>query len=154
MTEIERIADQLRRAHAGDAWHGPALDEILKNVSAQAAQQRPLAGSHSIWEILLHIGVWEDVVRRRLSGEVVTDLPPEEDWPAVTDTSEAAWQKTRDEFERGHEQLQRTIARLTDRQLNEPVPAMGYNVYFMLHGVVQHALYHAGQIAILKKAAG
>jgi uncharacterized damage-inducible protein DinB len=154
MTEIERIADQLRRAHEGEAWHGPALDEILKNVSAPAAQQRPLAGSHSIWEILLHIGVWESVVRRRLSGEVVIDLPPEQDWPAVTDTSEAAWQKILEEFRRGHGQLQQTIARLTDRHLNEPVPSMGYNVYFMLHGVVQHALYHAGQIAILKKAAG
>jgi len=59
-----------------------------------------------------------------------------------------------DQLRRGHEHLQQAIARLTDRHLAEPVPAMGYDVYFMLHGAVQHALYHAGQIAILKKAAG
>lgn len=153
MTEIERIADQLRRAHEGGAWHGPSLEEILKDVSAETALRRPIPGSHNIWEIVLHIGVWESVVRRRLSGEVVIDVTPEQDWPAVSELSDSAWKSTRDEIRRGHELLQQAIARLADRQLGEPVPGMGYNVYVMLHGAVQHTLYHAGQIAILKKAA-
>jgi uncharacterized damage-inducible protein DinB len=129
------------------------LDEILKGVSTQAALARPIEGAHSIWEILLHIGVWEAVVRRRLSAEVVAGMTPEQDWPAVNETSESAWQRDREELRRGFEQLQQVVARLTDRQLAEPVPGMEYNVYSMLHGAVQHALYHAGQIAVLKKAA-
>ncbi len=153
MTEIERIADQLRRAHEGEAWHGPSVEEILKDVSAETALRRPIAGSHNIWEIVLHIGAWESIVRRRLSGEVVTAVTTEQDWPAVSESSDSAWKGTREEIRLGHERLQQTIARLTDRQLNEPVPGMGYNVYVMLHGAVQHTLYHAGQIAILKKAA-
>jgi uncharacterized damage-inducible protein DinB len=153
MTEIERIADQLRRAHEGEAWHGPSLEEILKDVSAETALRRPIAGSHNIWEIVLHIGVWESVVRRRLSGEVVVNVTAEQDWPPVGESSDSAWNGTRDEIRLGHDRLQQTIARLADRQLNEPVPGMGYNVYVMLHGAVQHTLYHAGQIAILKKAA-
>jgi uncharacterized damage-inducible protein DinB len=154
MTEISRIADQLRRAHQGEAWHGPSLEDILKDVTAESAVRRPISASHNIWEIVLHVGVWESIVRRRLSGEVVLGLTPEQDWPPVGDSSEASWTRTLQELGRGHERLQETIARLTDRQLGEPVPGMGYNVYFMLHGVVQHALYHAGQIAILKKAPG
>jgi uncharacterized damage-inducible protein DinB len=153
MTELERIADQLRRAHEGGAWHGPALGELLRGVDAATALRRPLAGAHNIWEMLLHIGVWESMVRRRLSGEVVLEIPAEEDWRAVDETSEAAWKRTQDDFRAGHEQLQKALARLSDRQLAEPVPGMEYNNYFMLHGVVQHALYHAGQIALLKKAA-
>ena len=153
MTEIERIADQLRRAHEGEAWHGPSLEEILKDVSAKAALRRPNAGSHTIWEIVLHIDAWESVVRRRLSGEVVVNVTAEQDWPAVIDSSDSAWKNMRDEIRRGYERLQQAITRLADRQLNEPVPGLGYNVYVMLHGAVQHTLYHAGQIAILKKAA-
>ena len=153
MTEVERIGDQLRRAHEGEAWHGPALEEILKGVDAPAALTRPIAGAHNIWEIVLHIGVWESVVRRRLSGEVVAGVPPEQDWPPVGAASDAAWEEALRGLRTGHDELQRVVARLNDRQLDEPVPGMGYNVYFMLHGVVQHALYHAGQIAILKKAA-
>ena len=154
MTEVERIADQLRRAHEGEAWHGPALRELLAGVEAGQAAPRPQPSAHSIWEIVRHIGVWESVARRRLSGEVIGDLPPEQDWPAVTETSEAAWLKTLKDLEDGHEQLQQTIARFTDRQLVEPIPGKGYTVYFLLHGLVQHAFYHAGQIAVLKKAAG
>lgn len=154
MTEIERIADQLRRAHAGEAWHGPALESILKDVSAESAHRRPIAASHNIWEIVHHIAAWEDVVRRRLSGEVAKSITPKQDWPPVGDTSETAWQRSQDELRAGHERLQQAIARLAPRQVDQPVPGMGYNVYHMLHGVVQHTLYHAGQIAILKKAAG
>ena len=154
MAEIERIADQLRRAHNGEAWHGPSLEEILKDVTAAVAINRPIPASHSIWEIVLHIGVWESIVRRRLSGEVVLGLTPEQDWQPVTDSSEAAWRSALDELRHGYEALQHAIAHLADRQLGEPVPGMGYSVYFMLHGAVQHTLYHAGQIAILKKVAG
>lgn len=153
MTEVERIADQLRRAHEGGAWHGPALEEILRGVNAPAALRRPWDGTHNIWEVLLHIGVWESMVRRRLSGEVILEISAEEDWPAVDETSDAAWKRAQDDFRAGYEKLQKALARIADHQLAEPVPGMGYNVYFMLHGAVQHALYHAGQIALLKKAA-
>ncbi|MBZ5542289.1 MAG: DinB family protein [Acidobacteriia bacterium] len=153
MTEIERIADQLRRAHEGEAWHGPALNETLKGVTAEAAARRPIASAHSIWEIVLHVGVWESVVRRRLSGEVIGDLPPEQDWPPVGETSEAAWKQARAALDRAHAELQKALTRLTDRQLIEAVPGPEYTAYYMLHGTVQHALYHAGQIALLKKAA-
>lgn len=153
MSEVERISDQLRRAHQGDSWHGPSLRELLAGIPPRQAASRPLASAHSIWEIVLHIGVWESVVRRRLSGEFILELPPDEDWPAVGDASDAAWNKALEELERGHEHLQQAMARLTDRQLAEPVPGKNYSVYIMLHGVVQHTLYHAGQIAILKKAA-
>jgi uncharacterized damage-inducible protein DinB len=153
MTEIERIADQLRRAHEGQAWHGPALSEVLKGATAEAAARRPIASAHSIWEIVLHVGVWESVVRRRLSGEVISDLPPEQDWPAVGETSEGAWKQALAALDRGHADLQKAVMRITDRQLAESVPGPEYTVYFMLHGTVQHALYHAGQIALLKKVA-
>jgi uncharacterized damage-inducible protein DinB len=153
MTEIERIADQLRRAHEGEAWHGPALKEILRGVTAEAAARRPIASAHSIWEIVLHVAVWESVVRRRLSGEVIGDLPPEQDWPPVGEKTEAAWKQALVDLDHSHAELQRVLVRLSDRQLTDAVPGPGYSVYYMVHGVVQHALYHAGQIALLKKAA-
>lgn len=151
MSEIQRIADQLRRAHEGEAWHGPSLEEILGDILADVALFRTKPNSHCIWEILLHIGVWESVVRRRLSGEIVTKIAADEDWPVIGDSSESSWKNDNDQIRRGHELLQQAIGRLSDRQLEEPVPGMGYNVYSMLHGVVQHTLYHAGQIATLKR---
>lgn len=152
MTEVERIVDQLKRAYEGKAWHGPAVREVLAGVTAEQAAQRPLANAHNIWELAVHIGVWEAFVRRRLEGELITDVPPEQDWPPMTDISEAAWKKTLAQLEEGHMQLRKVIAALPESRLSETVQGMGYSVYYMLHGVVQHDLYHAGQVALLKKS--
>ena len=152
MAEVERIADQLKHAFEGNAWHGPSVREVLTGVSAERAARRPLPGAHTIWEIAVHIGVWEAFVRRRLEGEVITEVPPEQDWPPITDTSEAAWKRTLAQLEEGHMRLRKVIGALPESRLAETVQGMGYSVYFMLHGVVQHDLYHAGQIALLKKA--
>jgi uncharacterized damage-inducible protein DinB len=151
MKEIERIKDQLKRAFEGEAWHGPSIRELLADVTAEKAAAKPLAGAHSIWEVVLHIAAWEGAVRRRLAGETI-ELSTEEDWPPVTDTSEAAWRGALATLENGHHELRRTISRLDDSQLEDIVSGQRYSVYFTLHGVIQHDLYHAGQIALLKKA--
>jgi uncharacterized damage-inducible protein DinB len=152
MSEIQRIEDQLRRAFEGHAWHGPAVRELLADVTAAKAAARPLSDAHSIWEIVLHIATWEEVVRRRLQGEAIADLPPAQDWPSVRDISEAAWRKAIDDLERVHGALRQAIAQSDEARLAEMVPGKEHSVYLMLHGIIQHDLYHAGQIAVLKKA--
>jgi uncharacterized damage-inducible protein DinB len=150
MDEIKRIDDQLRRAFEGHAWHGPSLRELLADVTAEQAIARPIPGAHSIWEIALHIAAWHEGVRRRVEGERV-ELSPEEDWPPVASTSEAAWQDALAVLERTHTELRRTVSRLADARLQEMVVGKDHSVYVMLHGLIQHDLYHAGQIALLKK---
>lgn len=152
-TEGARIAGQLARAYEGGAWHGPAVREVLVGVTAESAAAHPIPGAHSIWEIVLHIGVWEDVVRRRLEGERVEPTAAE-DWPAVTETSAAAWSAALARLERGNQALRDTVARLDDRTLDQPPAGSKTPRYVLAHGAVQHDLYHAGQIALLKKGAG
>ena len=152
--ETSRIADQLRRAFDGEAWHGPAVLEILHGVTAADADARPLPRGHNIWEIALHIAVWDDVARRRMAGKIVQPTP-EEDWPPVADRTAGAWERTQAHLKRTHEDLVRAVSDLPDARLEERVPGKepSYNtLYYLLHGVVQHELYHAGQIALLKKA--
>jgi uncharacterized damage-inducible protein DinB len=151
MEEIKRIDDQLRRAFEGSAWHGPSLHELLADVTAERAAARPLIGAHSIWELVLHVTAAKDLVRRRLAGERA-ELSPEEDWPAVTAPSEAAWQELLVSLKRAQTELRNTMARVVDSGLEGMVPGKDHSVYIMLHGIIQHDLYHAGQIALLKNA--
>ncbi len=133
MTEIERILDQLKRAYEGNAWYGPSLREVLAGITAEQARARPLHNAHSIWELVHHIAVWENVGRRRLTGDrAAIDISSPEDWPPADDTDDAAWEQAKAALDRGHQAL--------------------VTVYITLHGVIQHDLYHAGQIAMLKKA--
>lgn len=151
MTEIERIVDQLRRAFDGGAWHGPPLMPLLSDVDAEQAVVRPLEERHTIWELVLHINAWRDKVRRVLGGEEMEGLPDEEDWPTVDDTGEEAWGKAVEELKRLHDELIEAVSGFGENRLDETVPGASYSFYNMLHGLVQHDLYHAGQIAILRK---
>ena len=149
-TESALIADQLRRAFEGDAWHGPALLELLDDVDAATAAAKPLPDVHSIWEIVLHVAAWDAVACRRLGGETV-QLTGIANFPVVPKPTKAAWRKAVAQAKRMHAGLEKTVAGLTESRLRERVPGKKYDFYFMLHGVAQHELYHAGQIAILKK---
>jgi uncharacterized damage-inducible protein DinB len=153
MTEIERILDQLKRAYEGNAWHGPSVREALAGVTAAQAQARPLTNAHSIWELVQHIAVWEDVGRRRLEGDrAPVDISSPEDWPLADEKNQTAWEQAKAALDRGHESLREAIARVPESRLDEPIFEGMSTVYVTLHGVIQHDLYHAGQIAMLKKA--
>lgn len=151
MSEIKRLNNQLKRAFEGKAWHGPSVSEVLAGVTAERAAAHPIAGAHSIWEIALHIATWERVGRRRIEEATPIAVSDVEDWPSVGDTTDAAWAKTLEELRRNHEALRASIRQLDDARLDEIVPGTEYSFYFLLHGVIQHDLYHAGQIALLKK---
>lgn len=151
VSEAANIADQLRRAFDGSAWHGPALLEILAGVDAITAAARPIPDVHSIWELVLHIAVWDRSGLVRLEG---TKYQPtgDDNFPPVTKPTEAAWRKTIAETKRTHDKLVKTVAALPAARLWDRVPGKRYDFYHLLHGIAQHELYHAGQIAVLKKA--
>ena len=151
MSQIEFIVDQLQRAYAGKAWHGPALEELLTGITAEQAWAKPIAGGHSIWELTMHIGAWMCASRRRLSGDPAK-LTPQEDWPLIEGGSPAAWRQTVDALAQEHNQLREAVRALPESSLEHQTPGKDYSFAFLLHGVIQHTIYHAGQIALLKKA--
>jgi len=153
MSETARLSDQIRRAFEGDAWHGDSVLELLADVDAKTAAAHPIQKAHSIWELILHIAAWDDAVRRRTGGKAVS-LSAKQNFPPVTDASEAAWRKALDYLKHTHDELVKAVAAFPDSRLQEQVPgktAKYYNFFYMFSGIVQHELYHAGQIALLKK---
>src|SRR3954447_9012606 len=93
MSEMARIEDQLRRALEGGAWHGPAVLELLAGMTIDQAGAQPIAGAHTIWELVLHLGGAYRLVLRRLRGDPAP-LAPEEDWPPVPDPTADNWRAT------------------------------------------------------------
>jgi uncharacterized damage-inducible protein DinB len=151
MTELTRIADQLDRAFDGDAWHGDPLLKILDDITAAQAASHPVPNAHSIWEIVHHLLAWKTAIPVRLRGEV-KELQGTDDWPPVTDPSDAAWAKCLSDLRSAHNKLVAAVRTFPESKLNNLAPARDHSYYVLLHGMVQHDLYHAGQIAILKKA--
>jgi uncharacterized damage-inducible protein DinB len=151
LQETQRLEDQLNRSFRGEAWHGPSLEELLHDLAYEGAAARPLPNVHSIWEIVLHLTAWLDAVRRGAEGERV-ELSPAQDWPAAPEASDAQWQVALGNLESAHEKLRGTILALDPTRLDHRVPGKPYSIYFMLQGAIQHNVYHAGQVALLKKS--
>lgn len=154
MREVERIADQLRRAHEGGAWHGPSVNELLDGVTAEHAAARPLAGAHSVWELVAHIEAWERAILRRLGGDSAAIYDTPEDWPSVESVSEDAWRGAQSRLAETYAALHAAVLELDDEKLDEPILPNMSTRYVSLHGAVQHTLYHAGQIALVKRSLG
>ena len=158
MTEITRIVDQLEREHNGDPWHGSPLQAILEGIDATRAAARPIPGAHSIWELVLHMIGWKNETARRLAGAVAC-MPVEGDWPDVGEPTETRWQETLSRLNSAHTALIAAVKTLPETKLYEPTLdtrseplGTGVSYYVLLHGIVQHDVYHAGQISLLKKA--
>jgi uncharacterized damage-inducible protein DinB len=150
MSEVHRIAKQLQRTFQGRAFHGPTIEEALEGISAKTAAAKTPGGAHNIWQIVLHVTFWQDTVRRWLQGEAVRPGPGD-DWPEVRDKSEAAWQLALRDLRRSNEQLRDEAMLLDEARLEEPIFEGMSKVYVAVHGILQHNIYHAGQVSLLKK---
>jgi uncharacterized damage-inducible protein DinB len=154
MREVERIAELLTRAHEGGPWHGPAVDELLAGVTAEQAASRPVESAHTIWELVAHIEAWERATLRRLGGDPAQIYDTEEDWPADSEVTESAWLRTLEGLTATCLALREAVLMLDDSVLDQPILEGMSTRYVSLHGAVQHTLYHAGQIALVRKALG
>jgi hypothetical protein len=151
-TELERLEAQLRLAFEGEAWHGPSVMETLSGVTPAEAHAHPLPEAHGIWEIVLHLSSTYRLVLRRLQGDA-TPLTPSEDWPAVPEPTASHWQAAVAALQELNQQLRSAVRGFDPRRLDQPlVPQPTYTAYTQFIGLTQHDLYHAGQMALLKKA--
>ena len=150
MTDIERLLDQYDRVMHGNAWHGDPIWQILDGISPECAAAQTVANTHSIWEILMHMTFWEEVSSQRLAGERAVE-DEALNFPAMPEPTESNWQKTREQFRASNQKLREALAKLDPARLDTLSAAGKRTFYDEAHGVIQHNIYHAGQIALLKK---
>ncbi|HET7630971.1 MAG TPA: DinB family protein [Gemmatimonadaceae bacterium] len=153
MHEHTRIAEQIRRASHGPAWHGPSLAEVLDDITTDEAIARPVPDAHSIWELVGHLTTWTHAVARRLEDAGFDPSEPE-NFPRVRDASPRAWAAACDRVLDAHEELAAAVERGAGGDLDAEVPGRGYPLHVMLSGAAEHTAYHTGQIAVLKRALG
>ena len=156
--ELENIAESLRQSLSGDPWHGPSVAALLADVTPGDATARPIAGAHSIIELVLHLAAWTQEVASRLRGNPLGS-PAVGDWLPCAGDAESVWASARRSLDKAHADLLQLVrrlpaARLSDRvgDLREPALGTGVTVAATLAGLAQHNAYHGGQIAILKRA--
>jgi DinB superfamily len=153
--ECTRIAEQLASTLNGEAWYGDSLREILEGVTAIQALSRPIPSAHSIWELVLHLEAWCKLADGAVQGVAIpawATMPKEQDWPPVVENGQQAWQQAAASCFASHSKLAEAVKNFEDERLGSTVPGRTYNFYRLFQSVTQHAVYHGGQIVLLKKA--
>ena len=152
MTRAQHLSGTLGEIFDGDPWYASALNPVLAGITAVAAAARPLAQAHSIWEITLHMDAWNRVCLRRLAGEAVAEPPV--DFPGPETVTPDAWRQSRAQLSDSCRELIDKAGRLTEAELAKTVAGKSHSVDYLIEGVGQHWIYHAGQIALLLRALG
>jgi len=152
MSDIHRILKHYDDVLNGEPWHGDPIWQILDGVSAEAAAARPPFEAHSIWEIVMHMTFWEGVGTKRLQGERA-GLVEELNFPSVPAPTEENWKRTLEEFRASNGAFRDAIGKLDPARLDDLTTAGKRSYYGEAHGVIEHNVYHAGQVALLSKIA-
>jgi hypothetical protein len=151
MSEIDRIVELLEVSYNGSPWHGPSLMGNLADITAEQAAQKPIAGGHSIWEMVQHATAWINETINTLDGQQYAVLTVEQDWPAIG-SGDAAWQAALGILDSSHQALCGAVGEMAEDKLYETVEGQEFNYYWLLHGVLLHNVYHAGQIGLVRKS--
>jgi uncharacterized damage-inducible protein DinB len=150
MSEVRRISRLLEHGYDGKPWYGTAFCKLLADVTAEQAAAQPVPGMHTIWQQVRHAIAWRQFALRLLRGETVDGLSDSENWPEAGGPDAAEWKQTLDELARTQTALQAALADLTDERLGDKAADKPFSLYVLLHGVIHHDAYHAGQIALLR----
>ncbi len=145
--ELKHLIKMLQHTYEKNAWHGPAVKEVLENVTSVDAQKR-LPNCHSILELVAHMTAWRTFVAKKLQGNTDYKVTDEMNFTTPTD-----WEKVLEELDASQARLLEALKSFDSSKLYEAVPhgSYNYNFYTLLNGIIHHDLYHAGQIALLKK---
>ena len=133
----------------GDPYYGPSVLGALEDVTANLAIRKPPWSAHSIWELVLHLAAELNYAREVINGTAGPWIEGETTWPTITDVSEIAWQSAIEELIKANQALICAVEQLDDTILNKQPTQVRGPYYLMLHGTMQHNIFHSGQISLL-----
>ena len=142
----------LAEGYGPGAWHGPDLKAALADVERDVAFWRPTPGRHNIAEIALHHAYCVRSVRGQLSGQ-----PPDpfivagEDWFELNGDGPLSWDAVQSVVEHEQQQLEALVAGIASRKIDSRLADS--ERFDRVLGIACHAVYHAGQVQLIKRLA-
>ena len=153
-TTIENRAEVeariLREGYGENAWHGPDLKAALADVTSEIAFWRPGPERHNIAEIALHHAYCVRNVRAKLTGREAEPFVLEgDDWFELPNQGALPWTRISDLVAREHEILTGIVTDIGAGRIQSPLPEA--ERFDIVLGITCHAIYHAGQIQLIKR---
>jgi len=157
MTKSEKLSSELEKVLSGNPWYGNPVYQIIEQVSFEGAFDKPDHAAHNIAEIVLHMVAWTEEVMDRMNG-MTAGVPSSGDWPETGAPDEQKWQNYVNDLKLVNVNLLGLIQNFPEEKWSEPIndernreSGNCVNYEELVNGLIQHHIYHSGQIAILRK---
>ena len=146
--KITPIINALKSTFNGDAWHGPSLQEILKDITAEQSL-RKIGNSHNIAELVHHIYAWRYYVIKKLDWDKEYEVPDDFNFIKIDTIDKAEWEKLKAQLIESQNIIVNSLSVWEEKLLRTEVPNRDFTFTKLLHGLIHHDVYHAGQIRML-----
>ncbi len=149
--EIQSIIQRIENVNSGEPWFGRPVYTLLEEVDPKKVFISPNE-QHSLAALLYHMITWADFTLKRIEKDKINDLAAAEelDWRKI-DPKKHSWKKGLAEFKAIHKKIIALLKKKEDPFLDEKVDYRNYNFRYLINGMIEHNIYHLGQIAYLHK---
>lgn len=149
---ILRYADHFREVYDGSPWYGDNIVTKLDNLTEDTAFTRPVQGMHSVAEVVAHMTYWRKSLISRLQKDSSFQASADsaDNWQDLARLKAQGWDSVRGALIATQEQLVRLLSQRTDTILDQEY-SDGSTYDYLIRGVLNHDVYHVGQIGLIRK---
>lgn len=149
---ITHYVNHFRDVYDGTPWYGDNIVSKLNDLTEELAFTRPREDVHSIAELVAHMTYWRQSLISRLNNDTSfkASVESEENWRDPAQLRAEGWEALRTRFDASQEALAAALARQTDVILTTEY-AKGHTYGHLIQGVIDHDIYHLGQIGLIRK---
>ena len=148
----QQIILHLETVLSGEPWYGRSIYTLLEEAGIGDVYKRPAGSNHSMIELLYHMETWAAYTLSVIKEEPLSQIKSIEslDWRTI-EPKEYNWENGLAQFKSTNQEIIELLNTKEDRFLDQVLDDKNYNFRFLLYGMIDHHIYHAGQIAYVKK---
>jgi len=148
---IKNLIRQLNEIQDGSLWFDQCFKEKIVTLSDAEALTRPIPQVHSVAEHISHIVAWRKECLLRFKGQRTDLMNSADDWQDNIRLSKTGWSNLKNVFYESTVTLIHALENQDDNYLETRFADTDYNFHYLIEGIIQHDLYHLGQIGITIK---
>ncbi|MEO1257848.1 MAG: DinB family protein [Bacteroidota bacterium] len=154
MTQIDQFISEFKAFYDKKPWYGSSFKKIVDDITPKEALAVPGNG-HSIARLLCHMNKWRRFLAIRLQGDTQFQVSDDDldNWPALNTITVETWENAKSEFGELQQIIVDELSKREDSFLETPFSPRNekYIYRYLISGVIQHDIYHLGQISLLKQ---
>jgi uncharacterized damage-inducible protein DinB len=153
MPKSSTLLQNFKGSYDGKNWYADSLKNILKDVDGHLAFTAPPGKRNSIASLLHHMMSWKKLAIRQMQGDKNYTINQKASFSLKEygRTTEKAWEKLLKQYDQTHQELMQLLKKADKKLLAQKVTGRNFTLQYLINGVLQHDIYHTGQIALLKQ---